>query len=276
MESQIEYEIRPQGNFSFGFQELWQYRELFYFFTWRDIKVKYKNTSLGIAWAVLQPFMLMIIFTLVFNKGLKIESGELPYPVFAYSGLLLWQVFSGGLTNAANSILSNARIIQKIYFPRLIIPLSAILTAVIDFCFAMLVFVGLMLYYGVEVQPLVWLGFFLLSLLLTVFSTTGLSLFLAAWNLKYRDFQYVIPFLLQVLFFLSPVLYEPGHFENSLFSKVLEFNPMSGAIHLARAAFSSQPVDWGLVGQSTLIASFLLIAGLFTFRKMEGYFADIA
>lgn len=276
MESKVTYEIRPQGSFSFGFRELWQYRELFYFFTWRDVKVKYKHASLGIAWAIIQPFLLMVIFTLVFNKGLKIESGELPYPVFAYSGLLLWQVFSGGLNNAANSILSNSRIIQKIYFPRLIIPLSAILTAVVDFCFALLVFVGLMLYYGVQVQPLLWFGFLVLSLILTIFSTTGLSLFLAAWNVKYRDFQYVIPFLVQVLFFLSPVLYKPGHFNNSLFSKVLEFNPMSGAIHLARTAFSSQPVDWGLVGQSTAVATFLLIAGLFTFRKMEGYFADLA
>ncbi len=219
--------------------------------------------------------MLMVIFTLIFNKGLKIESGEMPYPVFAYSGLLLWQVFSGGLTNASNSILSNSRIIQKIYFPRLIIPLSAILTAVVDFCFAMLVFIGLLLYYEIDVQPLVWSGFLLLSLLLTVFATSGLSLFLAAWNVKYRDFQYVIPFLVQVLFFLSPVLYEPEQFNNSLFSGLLKLNPMSGAIHLARAAFSTQPVDWSLVGWSGVIAAILLLAGLYNFRKMEGYFADM-
>ncbi len=270
------YEIRPQNRFSIGLGELWQYRELFYFFTWRDVKVKYKHASLGIAWAVLQPFLLMVVFTFVFNRGFNIQSGNLPYPIFAFSGLLVWQVFSGGLTHAANSILGNSKIIQKIYFPRLIIPLSAMLTAVVDFCFALLVFVSLVLYYGVAVQPLEWLFFLTLSLLLTVFAASGLSLFLSAWNVKYRDFQYVIPFFVQVLFFLSPVVYEPKQFEGSFFAALLKANPMSGAIHLARAAFTEQAVDWGLVGISTGVAFVLFVVGLFTFRKMEGYFADLA
>lgn len=185
-------------------------------------------------------------------------------------------VFSSGLTNASNSILANSKIIQKIYFPRLIIPLSAILTAVVDFCFALLVFVGLMLFYQVKVNPSEWVVLLLFSLFLTLFSTIGLSLFLAAWNVKYRDFQYVIPFLVQVLFFLSPVLYEPGHFGEDFISNLLKLNPMSGAIHLARAAFTTQPVDWELVGLSTRIATFLFFSGLYTFRRMEDYFADLA
>ena len=276
MDDKIVYEIRPQNRLSIGLGELWQYRELLYFFTWRDVKVKYKHATLGIAWAVLQPFLLMVVFTFVFNKGLNIQPGDLPYPVFAFSGLLVWQVFSGGLTHAANSILGNSKIIQKIYFPRLIIPLSAMLTAVVDFCFAMLVFVGLVLYYDVAVQPFQWIFFLTLSLLLTVFAASGLSLFLSAWNVKYRDFQYVIPFFVQVLFFLSPVLYEPKQFEGSFFVTLLKANPMSGAIHLARAAFTDQPVDWALVGVSSAVAFVLFVVGLFTFRKMEGYFADLA
>lgn len=276
MDSQVEYEIRPKGKFSLGLDELWQYRELFYYFTWRDVKVKYKQAALGIAWAILQPFMLMVIFTVVFSKGLNISSGDLPYPVFAFSGLIFWQVFSSGLSGAANSMVSNANIIKKIYFPRLIIPLSAILTTVFDFCFAFIVFLGLLLFYQLPFEPLHWVFFLAAGLLLTVFATTGLSLFLAAWNVKYRDFQYVIPFLVQVLFFLSPVLYDPAQFEGSFFKILLTFNPMSGAIHLGRAAFIGAPPDWSLVVCSFASATILFITGLVTFRKMERYFADLA
>ncbi len=276
MDDRIEYEIRPQDNLSLDFRELWLYRELFFFFTWRDVKVKYKQAVLGIAWAVLQPLLMMGIFTLVFHRGLNISSGELPYPVFAFSGLLVWQVFSGGLSGAANSMVANANIIKKIYFPRLIIPLSAILTTLVDFFFAMLVFLGLVLFYDVPFQPLQWAAFLFLSLFLTVFAASGISLFLAAWNVKYRDFQYVIPFLVQALFFLSPVLYEPKHFEEGLFGTLLKLNPMSGAVHLARASFSNAPLDWGLIGWSSLSATLLFAIGLFTFRKMEAYFADLA
>jgi homopolymeric O-antigen transport system permease protein len=168
MDLQIEYKISPKGRFSLGLREIWRYRELFYFFTWRDVKVKYKQAVLGIAWAVLQPLLLMVIFTLVFNRGLNIQPSEgLPYPIFAFSGLLVWQIFSGGLSNAANSMLSNANIIKKIYFPRLIIPLSAILTAVVDFFFALIVFLGLVFYYKIPFHPLEWLMLLTLSLFLT-------------------------------------------------------------------------------------------------------------
>lgn len=277
MEESFEYKIVPPRRLSLQLGEVWRYRELFYFFTWRDVKVKYKQAVLGIAWAVLQPFLLMVVFTAVFHRGLNIQpSGNLPYPVFAFSGLLIWQIFSGGLSNAANSMLSNANIIKKIYFPRLIIPLSAILTAVVDFFFALIVFLGLLFYYKVPFHPLEWLMLLTLSLFLAFMATAGLSLFLAAWNVKYRDFQYVIPFLIQVLFFVSPVLYEPSQFEGSYFEFLLKINPMSGAIHLSRAAFTAQPIDWVLTGWSALSAGIFFVAGLFTFRKMEAYFADFA
>lgn len=277
MKGKIEYQIRPKDSFSLGLKELWQYRELFYFFTWRDVKVKYKQAVLGISWAVLQPLILMLIFTLVFNKGLKIQPAEgLPYPVFAFSGLLVWQIFSGGLSNAANSMLANANIIKKIYFPRLIIPLSAILTVLVDFLFAFLIFAGLLLYYEVSFNPFLWLLFLAMSLALTFLATSGLSLFIAAWNVKYRDFQYVIPFLVQVLFFISPVLYDAKQFEGSFLEILLKLNPMSGAIHLSRAAFLGQSVDWMLVGWSTLSAVIWFVIGIITFRKMEAYFADLA
>jgi lipopolysaccharide transport system permease protein len=143
----IEYEIRPKNKFSFGIKELVQYRELFYFFTWRDVKVKYKQAALGIVWAILQPLTMMVMFTLIFSKALNVKSDGIPYPVFAISGLLIWNIFSNGLLNSANSMVTNANIIKKIYFPRLIIPMSAILTALVDFLFALIIYAVVLLYY---------------------------------------------------------------------------------------------------------------------------------
>ena len=276
MQDKIEYEIKPQVKLSLGLRELWQYRELFYFFTWRDIKVKYKQAFLGMAWAILQPLLLMVIFTVVFNRGLNIQSEGLPYPIFVFSGLIVWQVFSTGLGNAANSMVANAQIIKKIYFPRIIIPLSAILTALFDFLFAGLVFVGLLFFYQVDISIGEWLLCLAGSLFLTVLAASGLSLFLSAWNVKYRDFQYVIPFFIQVLFFVSPVLYDAGQFKNGLFSTLLKLNPMSGAIHLARVPLSGQAPDWELLAWSGTTGAVLFLIGLVTFRNMEAYFADLA
>lgn len=277
MNAQIEFKITPKDKFSFDYKEIWQYRELFYFFIWRDVKVKYKQTALGITWVILQPVLLMSIFTIIFNKGLKIQpTTELPYPVFAFSGLLVWQFFSSGLSNAANSMLANANIIKKIYFPRLIIPLSSILTSSIDFLFTLLVFLGILLFYHISFNPFLWLLFLILSMALTFLTCSGLSLFLAAWNVKYRDFQYVIPFLVQVLFFISPILYNSDQCIGGFLGVLLKLNPMSGAIHLSRAAFLSQPIDLELIACSSISALVWFVFGLFSFRKMEAYFADLA
>jgi lipopolysaccharide transport system permease protein len=177
-----------------NWKELWRYRELFYFFTWRDIKIKYKQTFLGFLWAILQPLLLMVIFTFFFGKALKVPSQSLPYPVFVFSGLLLWNIFSSGLTSSSNSMVNNASIIKKIYFPRLIIPVSSILVALFDFCMAFVLFLPLLLYYH---QPLsvhaLWC--WPVALLITLMATLGPGSWLAALNVKYRDFRYVIPFI---------------------------------------------------------------------------------
>jgi lipopolysaccharide transport system permease protein len=271
-----EYIIERQHRFSLGLKELIRYRELFYFFTWRDIKVKYKQAALGFIWAILQPLLMMMIFTLIFSKGLKVGSEGIPYPVFALSGLIIWNIFSTGLLNSANSMVTNANIIKKIYFPRLIIPMSAILTSLFDFCFAFLVYIGIIIYYQ---QPTDWVRLLYclpLSLFITVLTTFGLGSFLAAFNVKYRDFQYVIPFLIQFLLFVNPVLYSSKIFENGILAWVMKLNPLANAINLSRSAFTGAPIDWISVLLGTAVAIIFFLVGIYTFRKMEAYFADLA
>lgn len=272
----MEYEIKPVSKLSLGLKELWEFKELFYFFTWRDIKVKYKQTFLGVIWAILQPFMLMVVFTLFFGEALHVQTdSNIPYPIFVYSGLLLWNIFSSGLTNASNSMVSNAGIIKKIYFPRLIIPFSSILVALFDFLMALLVYIGLLLFYKhpVEIKILLFLP---IGLLITIFTTFGIGTLLAALNVKYRDFRYVIPFLIQILFFLTPVLYPVSILKSSWVQNVLMFNPMAGAIELLRASVVHAPLNIQLVAISAITSMVLFIAGLFYFRKTEYYFADLA
>src|ERR1700741_4345092 len=190
-----EFEIKPESKLSINFKELWQYKELFFFFTWRDIKVKYKQTFFGFAWAVIQPVVMMLIFTVFFGNFLEVPHDDIPYPVFVFSGLMVWNIFSSGFTNAGNSMVSNANIIKKIYFPRLIIPVSSVLVALFDFLMTVLVYVALLIWYHVPVDLSRMLIFFPLSLLITVFTTLGVGTLLAALNVKYRDFRYIIPFL---------------------------------------------------------------------------------
>ena len=276
-----EYVIKPPGRFSLNLAELWLYRELFYFFTWRDIKVKYKQTVLGFLWAVLQPFLMMLIFVLFFSRALSVPTDDIPAPVFYYSGLLLWNIFSTGLANAGNSMVTNANIIKKIYFPRLIIPMSSILVALFDFLMALVVFAGIIAYYewtdpDFAVQYGLLLAYVPLALFLTVLSTFGLGSFLAALNVKYRDFRYVIPFFVQFMLFVTPVIYPVSIFEEGWAQYLLAANPMTGAVNLARAAFLDVPVDWTLQGISLLSGFFFFFLGLFVFRKTEAYFADVA
>jgi len=271
-----EYIIERQHRFSLGLKELIRYRELFYFFTWRDIKVKYKQAALGFLWAVLQPLLMMMIFTLIFSRGLNVHSEGIPYPVFALSGLVIWNIFSSGLLNSANSMVTNANIIKKIYFPRLIIPMSAILTALFDFCFALVVYIGVILYYGHHTD---WLRVFYslpISIILTVLTTFGLGTFLAALNVKYRDFQYVIPFMIQFLLFVNPVLYSSKIFDHGWLVWVMKLNPLANAINISRGAFTGMPVDWEGVGLSFMVAMLIFFIGIYTFRKTEAYFADLA
>jgi lipopolysaccharide transport system permease protein len=272
----MEYEIKPVSKLSLGLKELWEFRELFYFFTWRDIKVKYKQTVLGVLWAILQPFMMMIVFTLFFGQALGVPTdNNIPYPVFVYSGLLLWNIFSSGLSNASGSMVSNAGIIKKIYFPRLIIPMSSILVALFDFLMAFIIYIGILIYYKqpVSFNIIIYLP---AGILITVLSTFGLGTGLAALNIKYRDFRYVIPFLIQILLFLTPVIYPVSIIKYKWAQIILSLNPIAGAIDLLRSSVTQAPLDLQLVITSAVSSILLFFAGLFYFRKTEYYFADLA
>lgn len=271
----MEYIIQSDKKFAFNFRELWDYRELFYFFTWRDIKVKYKQTFLGVVWALLQPFVMMVVFSVFFGRVLKVPSDNIPYPVFVYSGLIFWNLFSSGVSHAAESMVGNANIIKKIYFPRLIIPLSSILVSVFDFMMTLIAYVALLVYYHQHVNILLLILFFIAGLIITLLTTFGLGTLLSALNVKYRDFRYVIPFLIQSLLFLTPVIYPISIVDNKLLKILLSLNPMAGAISLARSAITGVALDVPTLLLSLAAAVILFIAGLAVFRKTENYFADI-
>ena len=272
----MEKIIGPKEKLSLGVNELWQYRELFFFFTWRDIKVKYKQATLGFAWAILQPLFMMVIFTLFFGKALKVPSDQIPYPIFVYSGLLLWNVFSSGLSSAANSMVTNANIIKKIYFPRLIIPISSILVSLFDFLMALIVFVGMLIWFQTPIQPLKLILFMPLGLIIATFTSFGVGTLLAALNIKYRDFQYVIPFMIQVLLFMTPVIYPVSILPALWMKYVMAINPMYGAIDLFRSGIIDKPIDVNLLAVSVFSATFFFLVGIYYFRKTEAYFADLS
>lgn len=271
----MEYEIKPQEKLAIGFKELMQYKELFFFFTWRDIKVKYKQTALGFVWAVLQPFLMMLIFSLFFGKTLKVPSDNIPYPIFVFSGLLLWNIFSSGLTAAGNSMVSNANIIKKIYFPRLIIPISSVLVSLFDFMMAAIVFVAMLVYYGIGIDPLKLVLFVPASILITTISTLGIGFFLAALNIKYRDFRYVIPFLIQALLFMTPVIYPVSILNHEWLKYIVASNPLYAGIALFRSCFIDTPMQTNFLWVSIFSSLVFFITGLYYFRKTEAYFADL-
>ena len=270
------FEIKPKLAFSLNLKELIEYKELFYFFTWRDVKVKYKQTILGFLWAILQPLIMMLIFTFFMGKALKVPSDDMDYTIFAFSGLILWTVFSSGITNAGNSMISNAQIIKKIYFPRLVIPISSILVSVFDFLVAFLVFIVLIVF---RQQPVDVLKAFILwpsGLFVAVIATFGPGCLLAALNVKYRDFRYVIPFLVQALLFLTPVIYPISIVANPWLKYLLAINPMYAAITLFRMPMMDNFADSTLLSISLLSGVVLFFTGLIYFRKTEMYFADLA
>lgn len=275
-----EYIIKPTGKLSINWKELWRYRELFYFFTWRDVKVKYKQTLLGFLWAILQPLAMMTVFVLFFAKGLSVSTDNIPAPIFYFVGLMFWNLFSSGLSAAANSMVSNADVIKKIYFPRLIIPFSGVLVALFDFFMTLIPFISLLIYYQISTDfifsfHLLWQ--LPLALLITIFTTIGLGCMIAAWNVKYRDFRYIVPFMIQFLLFVTPVIYPVTMFDNTPIAKyILSLNPMTGVMLLSRNSFSGDELQLTLVSISLLSTTLFFIIGLFTFRKMEAYFADIA
>lgn len=266
--------IKPKKTFSLSdIKEIWQYRELLYFFTWRDFKVRYKQTAIGALWALFQPFITMVVFSLFFGKLAKMPSDGIPYPIFVYTGLLFWQFFSQALAETSTSLISNASIITKVYFPRLILPISGVMTKFVDFFIASLILVGMMIYYNYT-PSIAGLLIIPLLLLITFMAATGGGLLLASINVKYRDVRYVLPFFIQMLLFVTPVIY-PTSIAGK-YSWILAINPMTGVIKAARASLlGNAPINWELLLISFIAVSVLLIAGIIFFKKTERYFADI-
>ncbi len=253
--------------------DLWRYRELLYFLTWRDVKVRYKQTLLGAAWAILQPLLTMLIFTLLFGRLAGIKSGDIPYPAFAYAGLLIWIFFANSITNSGNSLVGSANLITKIYFPRLIIPSAAVAAGLVDLILAFIIQIVLMVYYRVH---LTWaIALVPVLVILTTVLALGVGMWLSALNVKYRDIRYAIPFLIQLWMFSSPVIY-PLNMLPVKWQWLLMLNPMTGIIENFRIAlFANQSFNWKSLAVSALVTFVVLTYSVFSFRRMERQFADI-
>ena len=254
------------------FSDLWAFRELLYFLTWRDVKVRYKQTELGIAWAIIQPLLTMLIFTLFFGRLAGIPSDNVPYPLFAYAGLLPWTFFANAITNSGNSLVGNANLITKVYFPRMIIPGATVAAGLVDFAIAFMILVILMIYYGVGITSGVLM--FPVLVALTTLLALGMGMWLSALNVKYRDVRFALPFMIQLWMFVSPVIY-PASFLPAKLRWLIALNPMTGVIEGYRSALFGQPFKWGTLGISTAITFVLLIYASINFRRMEKGFADI-
>ena len=254
-------------------RELWEYRELLYFLTWRDIKVRYKQTVLGAAWAVIQPLFMMLVFSLFFGKLAGVPSDGIPYPVFAFCGLLPWQLFANSLTQASNSLVGSQNLITKVYFPRLVVPISAVLGGVVDFAIAFVLLLAMMFYYGIVPgwQIVVLPGL----VLLVVLASLGVGLWLSALNVQYRDVRYTISFLVQFWLFATPVAY-PSSIVPEKWRVLYALNPMVGVVDGFRWALLGKPESPGVpLLISMIVVVLLLIGGLYYFRRMEQQFADI-
>ena len=273
--------IRPSSGWSaLNLKELWLFRELVYFLTWRDVKVRYKQTTLGAAWAILQPFLTMVVFSVFFGRLAKVPSDGVPYPIFSYTGLLPWGLFTKALTDAGRSLVAHRAMITKIYFPRLAIPIASVLGGVVDFALAFLVLIGMMLYYNyapnstyhVEITPaLLTLPLFLL---LAIITALGVGLWLSALNVMYRDINYIIPFLTQFWLFITPVAY-PASMIPEQWQMVYALNPMTGVVEGFRwALLGTVEAPGPMLAVSSTIAILGLVTGLFYFRRMERDFAD--
>jgi lipopolysaccharide transport system permease protein len=266
--------IEPsRGWVSLKLKELWSYRELLYFLVWRDLKVRYKQTALGAAWAILQPVMTMVVFSLFFGKLAKMPSDGIPYPIFSLAALVPWNFFATGLTQSSNSLVGSAHLIKKVYFPRLTIPIATILSGVVDFALSFLILLAMMAYYRVtpSLRLLYLPGFLLLALVISL----GVGLWLSALNVKYRDVRYVVPFLTQFWMFATPIAY-PSSLLQEPWRTVYGINPMVGVIEGFRWSLlgSGNSPGW-MIAVSSAVALLILLTGAFYFRRMERQFADI-
>lgn len=264
--------IEPRKRWAaLNLSDLWPYRELLYFLMWRDIKVRYKQTFLGAAWAIIQPLVTMVIFTYFFGRLARVPTDGVPYPIFFYTGLLLWTFFSNGVTNGANSLIGNSNLITKVYFPRLIIPAAAVGAGLLDFAIASALLIGMLIYYGfaptwgyLMVLPLV---------LLTTSCALGIGIWFSALNVKYRDVRYALPFLIQIWMFLSPIIY-PSSLVPEEWRWVLSLNPLTGIVESFRASLFGRELPWIALAYSAMFTLVILAYASYTFQRMERSFAE--
>jgi len=253
-------------------RDFWNYRDLLYILTQRDIKVRYKQTVLGAAWAIIQPLFTMLIFTVFFGKLANIPSDGIPYPIFAYAGLLPWTFFSNAVTNSGNSLIGSSNLITKVYFPRMIIPTASVTAGLVDFAIAFSLLIVLMFYYGVGFS---WNMLMVpVLLILTTLLAVGVGMWMSALNVKYRDIRYALPFVIQLLMFATPIIY-PSSLMPEKWRWLLQINPLVGQIEGYRSAFFNRPFDWTGLGISALVTFAILIYAAYNFRRMEKSFADV-
>lgn len=253
-------------------RDLWRYRELLYFLTWRDIKVRYKQTLLGAAWAVLQPLLTMVVFSVIFGQLAKLPSDGVPYPIFTFTALLPWQLFAFALTNSSNSLVGSQNLVSKVYFPRLVIPIASVLPALVDFAISFVVLLGMILYYQIGLTPRILV--LPLFLLLALATALGVGLWLSALNVEYRDVRYVVPFLTLFWQYATPVAYSSSLIP-SQWRLVYGLNPMTGVVEGFRWALLGKGDVGAMLWISVAIIMVLLVSGLAYFKRMEASFADV-
>jgi len=263
-----------RGWVSLKLRELWEYRELLYFLVWRDVKVRYKQTVLGVAWAIIRPFFTMVVFSVFFGKLAKVPSDGIPYPIFSYAALVPWSFFANGLGQASNSLVGSANLIRKVYFPRLAMPIATVLSGVVDFILAFVMLLGMMLVYGiVPTANALWLP---LLLLLALVTSLGVSLWLSAMNVQFRDVRYTVPFITQFWMFATPIAYSSSLIQDPLLRTLYGVNPMVGVVEGFRwALLGTDTAPGPVVVVSSLAAVAMLVSGAFYFRRMEKTFADV-
>jgi lipopolysaccharide transport system permease protein len=267
--------IKPlKGWVPLNLKDLWFYRELIYFLTWRDLKVRYKQSVLGVLWAILKPFLTMVVFSIFFGGLAKLPSDSVPYPIFSFAGLLPWEFFAAALSISSRSMLTSGQMVSKIYFPRIIVPLSSVFANLVDFLIAFVIMIGMMFFFKIPLTVnMLWLPVFLL---LAIITALGVGLWFSALLVMYRDVNYLLPFITQLWFFISPVVYGSSMIPEK-FSWLYSLNPMSGVIEGFRWAIygSAQTISGTMIAISSSISLAIFISGLFFFRRMERVFADM-
>ena len=263
----------PKGWAPIELREIWSYRELLFFLTWRDVKLRYKQTALGVAWAILQPVLTMVIFSVIFGNLAKLPSGGIPYPIFTYTALLPWQLFAFALASSSNSLVGNQNLISKVYFPRLVIPFSSVMAGVLDFGVSFLVLMGMMIFYNIHISAIILI--LPVFILLAVISALAVGLWLSALNVQYRDVRYAIPFLTQFWMYATPIAYSSELIPEK-WRWLYSLNPMTGVVEGFRwALLGESSLDVFSLGISAIVIVALLISGLYYFKRLESTFADI-